>query len=84
MSKNEKYLVLSGSCEIKERQIGENKVVTYVVSGEKFEVVDIVPGYAHSIKNVGDTDAIVLIWANEVYDPKNADTYSAEAAFEDK
>jgi len=84
MSKNEKYLVLSGSCEIKERQIGEDKVVTYAVSGDKFEAVDIVPGYAHSIKNVGDTDAIVLVWASDVYDPKNADTYPAEVVAEDK
>jgi len=84
MSKNEKYLVLSGSCEIKERQIGEDKAVTYSVSGEKFEAVDIVPGYAHSIKNVGDTDAIVLMWASDVYDPKNADTYPAEVVAEDK
>ena len=84
MSKNEKYLVLSGSCEIKERQIGESKVVTYAASGEKYEAVDIVPGYAHSIKNVGDTDAIVLMWASDVYDPKNTDTYPAEVASEDK
>ncbi len=49
-----------------------------VVSGEKLEVVDIPIGYTHSIVNVGDTDMVTIMWANECFDPENPDTYYLE------
>jgi UDP-2-acetamido-2,6-beta-L-arabino-hexul-4-ose reductase len=75
MTKNEKYLVVCGTCEIKERKIDEERASSYVVSDQAFKAVDIIPGYAHSIKNIGDKDAVVIMWASEVYDPLNDDTY---------
>jgi len=38
-------------------------------------VVDIPPGYTHSIENVGETDMMVLFWANEVFNADKADTF---------
>ena len=48
------------------------------VVGAEFRVVDIPPGYTHSIENVGDGDLIVLFWASETFDPANPDTSSCE------
>jgi UDP-2-acetamido-2,6-beta-L-arabino-hexul-4-ose reductase len=84
MSKNEKYLVVSGTCEIKERQIFEDKINTYVCSDKQFEVVDIIPGYTHSIKNIGSEDAIVIMWASDVYDKDHDDTVLAPVEKEGK
>jgi UDP-2-acetamido-2,6-beta-L-arabino-hexul-4-ose reductase len=75
MSKNEKYLVVSGSCEIRERLVDGDKIASYVCTDKNLMVVDIIPGWVHSIKNVGSKDAVVLMWASDVYDPNNADTY---------
>jgi len=45
------------------------------VSGEKYEVIDIPPGYTHSIENVGDGVLVTLFWASEPFDPNRPDTY---------
>ena len=34
--------------------------IEYPVSGREFRVVDIPPGYTHSIENIGQNDLIVL------------------------
>ena len=79
-TKHEKFLVVSGKGEINFRMADDPnaKVITYRVSGEKLEVVRIPPGYTHNIVNVGDTDMVTLMWANEVFDPKNPDTFRME------
>ncbi|MGF3112266.1 capsular polysaccharide biosynthesis protein CapF [Facklamia sp. P9177] len=77
-SKNEKFLVVSGQGMIRFRKYGEDEIIEYPVSGEKLEVVDIPTGYTHSIVNTGNSDMITVMWANEVYDPENPDTYYEE------
>jgi UDP-2-acetamido-2,6-beta-L-arabino-hexul-4-ose reductase len=78
MSKNEKYLVVSGTCEIKLRKIDSQDVIKYVCSSSSLRVVDIPPGYTHSIKNIGDSDSVTIMWANEEFDPKNPDTFMCD------
>ena len=79
-TKNEKFCVIKGKAVIKLRNILDDKIITYYVSDKKMEVIDIPPGYAHSIENLtdGDGEMILLIWANEIFDPKNPDTYNCE------
>jgi len=77
-TKNEKFLVVNGSGIIKFRQIGNDKVIEYHVSGEKLEVVDIPPGYTHNIINTGNEDMITIMWANEQFDPDKPDTIFEE------
>ena len=79
-TKHEKFLVVSGKGEINFRMADDpnGKVISYKVSGEKLEVVRIPPGYTHNIVNVGDTDMVTLMWANEVFDPANPDTFRLE------
>ncbi len=74
-TKNEKFLVVSGKGMIQFRKIDSDEIISYPVSGEKLEVVDIPPGYTHNIINVGDTDMITVMWANEAFDPENPDTF---------
>ena len=42
------------------------------------EVVQTIPGWIHNIKNIGNDDLIVLLWANEIFDNNNPDTFFAE------
>lgn len=77
-TKNEKFLVVSGTGVIRFRKIGEDEVIEYHVSGEKLEVVDIPVGYTHNIENLGDTDMVTIMWVNEIFDPNNPDTYFLE------
>ena len=85
MSKWEKFLVVSGTASIKLRKVGCDAegnpfpVDEYVVSGSDLRVVEMIPGYTHSITNLSDTDDLVTVmWANEPFDPENPDTYFEE------
>ena len=85
MSKWEKFLVVSGVASIKLRKVGEDAegkpypVDEYVVSGPEMRVVEMIPGYTHSITNLSDTeDLVTVMWANEPFDPENPDTYYEE------
>ncbi len=77
-TKNEKFLVVSGNGVIRFRKIDSDEIIEYFVSGDKLEVVDIPPGYTHNIENLGDTDMVTIMWANEPFDPENPDTYYLE------
>lgn len=77
-TKIEKFIVVSGKGLIRFRKIETYEIIEYYVSGELLEVVDIPPGYTHSITNIGDTDLITLMWSNECYDIKNPDTIYEE------
>lgn len=74
-TKNEKFVVVSGTGVIRFRRVGESEVLEYPVSGDCIEVVDIPPGYTHSIENLGDVDMVTFMWANECFDPAKPDTY---------
>ena len=39
-------------------------------------MVETVPGWAHDITNIGDSDMVVMLWANEVFDRQRPDTYA--------
>ena len=85
MSKWEKFLVVSGTASIKLRKVGLGPdgtpypVDEYVVEGSDMRVVEMIPGYTHSITNLSETDDLVTVmWANEPFDPKNPDTYYEE------
>ena len=77
-TKNEKFLVVSGTGVIRFRHIESTKIIEYFVSGEKLEVVDIPVGYTHNIENLGSTDMVTIMWANEAFDPEHPDTFFME------
>ena len=74
-TKNEKFVVVSGKALIQFRRPGDEKIISYHVSGDKIEVVDIPVGYTHNIINEGDTDLVTFMWCNECFDPEKPDTY---------
>jgi UDP-2-acetamido-2,6-beta-L-arabino-hexul-4-ose reductase len=65
-TKIEKFLVIEGQADIKFRLLDSDKVITYSVSGDDLEVLDIPAGYIHSITNTGKNDLLTLFWADEL------------------
>lgn len=74
-TKNEKFLVVSGTGVIRFRKIDSSEIIEYFVSGEKLEVVDIPVGYTHNIENLGESDMVTVMWVNEIFDKEKPDTY---------
>jgi len=77
-TKNEKFLVVSGTGVIRFRKIDTGNVIEYFVSGDKMEVVDIPTGYTHNIENLGGDDMVTIMWANELFNTEKPDTYYLE------
>ncbi len=74
-TKLEKFCVIRGEGIIRFREIGGDEVIEYPVDDTKIKIVDIPPGYSHSIQNTGNNDMICLFWANQIFDPDQPDTY---------
>jgi UDP-2-acetamido-2,6-beta-L-arabino-hexul-4-ose reductase len=70
--------VLTGEGLVRLRHLDSSEVAEYRVRGEDYRVIDIPPGYTHSIENVGVSDMTTLFWASEPFDPDRPDTYNAE------
>ena len=84
-TKWEKFLVVSGEALIRVRRIGVDAqgnsypVAEYHFSGENPTVIEMAPGMTHSITNTSTTDPLItVIWANELFDRDNPDTFYEE------
>ena len=54
----------------------EFPVVEFRVSGERIQVVEMIPGYTHNIINLSETeDLVTFMWANEPFDGAKPDTF---------
>ena len=74
-TKVEKFCLVRGRGVIRFRDIESTEVIEYQVDDQAIKIVDIPPGFTHSIENIGNDDMIVLFWANEVFSPDRPDTY---------
>lgn len=74
-TKVEKFLVIEGQGIIRFRHILNNDIIEYKVDGEEYKVVDIPPGYTHSIENIGDGIMVTLFWASEIFNSEKPDTF---------
>jgi len=75
-SKTEKFLVVKGKARFKFKHIMTDETYALDTSDKTPQVVETVPGWTHDITNIGDDEMIVLLWANERFDPEKPDTYA--------
>lgn len=75
-SKTEKFLVIKGEALFKFCQVMTGECYELKTSGETPVVVETVPGWTHNITNIGDEEMVVMLWANEVFNPDLPDTFA--------
>ncbi len=75
-SKTEKFLVIKGQARFGFRHMQTGQTHELLTSGDKAEVVETVPGWTHDITNIGTDEMVVMLWANEVFDQENPDTFA--------
>jgi UDP-2-acetamido-2,6-beta-L-arabino-hexul-4-ose reductase len=75
-SKTEKFLVIKGTARFKFRHMQTGEAHELITHGEKAEIVETVPGWTHDITNIGDSELVCMLWANETFDRGNPDTYA--------
>lgn len=74
-TKAEKFFVIAGEGLVRFRQVEGADLIEFTVKGDDYRVIDIPPGYTHSITNVGSGEMITLFWASEIFDPERPDTH---------
>ena len=73
--KAEEFIVVSGHGLIRERNLLNGEIREYEVKGEKVQSVIMLPGFTHSITNIGEDDLVTIISCNEVFDNNHPDTF---------
>lgn len=75
-TKNEKFVVVKGHGLIQLRREGDSEILNFEVSGDRIQVVEMIPGYTHNIINLSETeDLVTFMWCNEPFDPNHPDTF---------
>jgi UDP-2-acetamido-2,6-beta-L-arabino-hexul-4-ose reductase len=82
-TKTEKFFVVEGDGLIRMRAVEGGAVQEYPVTGGAYQVIDIPPGFTHSITNVGAGEMVTLFWSSEMFDPDHPDTYYLSVDFEE-
>jgi UDP-2-acetamido-2,6-beta-L-arabino-hexul-4-ose reductase len=77
-SKTEKFLVAQGEAKFGFRHIISNESYEIITSSKELKIVETVPGWSHDITNIGVEDMVVMLWANEIFDPDNPDTIACK------
>ena len=77
-TKTEKFMVVYGAVKMKFKHIISGKEFEIELDSDFPRVVDTVPGWVHNIINAGTKDAVVMLWANELFDPNRKDTFHHE------
>ena len=74
--KNEIFIVVKGHGLIQMRNLKDNEVEEYEVSGDHIQGVWMKPGWTHNIINLSDTeDLVTVMWASEMLDKNRPDTF---------
>jgi UDP-2-acetamido-2,6-beta-L-arabino-hexul-4-ose reductase len=77
-TKTEKFLVVKGDANFRFRHILTDQTIELVVSGNKPQIVETIPGWTHDITNIGEDEMIVMLWANEIFDRVHPDTITCK------
>ena len=67
---------MKGEAVFKFENISTGQRHELTVNGSNPEIVETVPGWTHDITNIGEEEMIVMLWANEIFDRENPDTYA--------
>jgi UDP-2-acetamido-2,6-beta-L-arabino-hexul-4-ose reductase len=73
-SKTEKFLVVQGEARFRFRHVALDETHEIATTSKELKIVETAPGWSHDITNIGTEDMIVMLWANEIFDPDNPDT----------
>lgn len=75
-SKTEKFLVIKGEACFRFRHMLTGEFYEMFTSGIQPEIVETVPGWTHDVTNVGKDELVCMLWANEIFDRENPDTFA--------
>lgn len=76
--KKEIICAIEGEAIIRMKNRETGQVQEYPVSGENPQAFEMPLDRTHNIKNIGENELKLLIWASEIFNPEDPDTYAEE------
>lgn len=73
-TKTEKFLIIKGKALFKFENIITGEKYELTVSDHEYKIVETVPGWSHDITNIADSELVVMLWANEIFNKELPDT----------
>ncbi len=74
-TKIEKFMILKGKVRFDFKNLSNGKIRKFYLKENDQKVIETVPGWLHTLKNIGIESVIGIIWTNEEFDIKKTDTY---------
>jgi UDP-2-acetamido-2,6-beta-L-arabino-hexul-4-ose reductase len=74
-TKYEKFLVIDGKVSYTSKDMFDKKVYKTILDSSNYEIINTIPGHIHSFKNLSNKSATIIVWANEIFNPSNTDTF---------
>lgn len=74
-SKTEKFLVVEGKAKFRFCHLITGQYYEISITGDQPKIVETIPGWSHDITNIGEKKLTCILWANEIFDKNNPDTY---------
>lgn len=72
----ERFCVLQGTAQINLRKVGSDEIISYIIKGDDYQVLDIPVYYTHNLVNIGDTPLVCCFWMNDLLTEQQVnDTY---------
>ena len=77
-TKSEKFLIIQGKVKVHFRNIATNQKHSVYINSKDNKIFNTIPGWVHTIKNVGNNRVVGIVWANEFFNIKRPDTISVK------
>ncbi|TAL56338.1 MAG: hypothetical protein EPN86_02690 [Nanoarchaeota archaeon] len=76
--KLEMFFVIKGKGQMVLKNMKNGKIHKVILTGKNITGIKVTPYHVHAVKNVGKEEMIMLIYCNEVFNPKDSDTFHHE------
>lgn len=73
--KIERFCVIEGSATIRLRNRETREVREFLVSGNIPEIITMPINWTHNIQNTGSSEMKLIVWADEIFNPQDPDTF---------
>ena len=57
------------------RNIKDNSKIVKNIKSSDTIIFYSIPGWVHTIKNIGNDEIVGIVWANEIFNKQKTDTY---------
>ena len=74
--KRELFCVVEGNAKFRIRNVKTGESKEYELSGDKLEIIEILPWWTHSVENVGKSDVKCIEWGNKPYNSISPDSFA--------